>query len=297
MKLKMYLALLAMGMLSLQSCSDDDDGLPGSKVPEAVRTAFENSFPNTAHLSWETKSVLQGQYYKAEFNNKSDNGYKTEAWYTADGSWYMTETEMPYNAIPQAIRTAFESSEYASWKKDNEVERIERAGTREELIYILEVESSKDVDMDLHYSADGVLIKAVNDDGNGDGNNESLLPDVPADMMAAVKEFVRKNYPEARIIEVERENGRIEVDIIHEKQNKEIVFSTGYEWISTSWDVQALPVKVTDAIAASQYSGYRVDDAEYVETPAGSYYLIELEQGDKEVKVKINEEGEFIEYS
>ena len=175
MKLKMYLALLAMGMLSLQSCNDDDDDLPNSKVPEAVRNAFDSSFSNTANLSWETKTVSQGQYYKAEFNNKSDNGYKTEAWYTADGSWYMTETEMPYSDIPQTIKTSFESSEYASWKRDNEVERIERAGTEKEIIYIIEVESAQDVDMDLHYSADGILIKAVNDDGDGD--NESLLPD------------------------------------------------------------------------------------------------------------------------
>ena len=117
MKLKMYLALLVMGMLSLQSCSDDDDDLPSSKVPEAVRTAFDSSFSNTANLSWETKTVSQEQYYKAEFNNKSDNGYKTEAWYKADGSWHMTETEMPYSAIPQAVRTSFESSEYATWQK------------------------------------------------------------------------------------------------------------------------------------------------------------------------------------
>ena len=79
MKLKMYLALLAMGMLSLQGCNDDDDDLPNSKVPEAVRNAFDSSFSNTANLSWETKTVSQGQYYKAEFNNMSDNGYKTEA--------------------------------------------------------------------------------------------------------------------------------------------------------------------------------------------------------------------------
>ena len=59
MKLKMYLALLVMGMLSLQSCSDDDDDLPSSKVPEAVRTAFDSSFSNTANLSWETKTVSQ----------------------------------------------------------------------------------------------------------------------------------------------------------------------------------------------------------------------------------------------
>ena len=176
MKLKMYFALLAMGMIGLQSCSnDDDDDLPSSQVPEAIRNAFDSSFSNTANLSWETKTVSKGQYYKAEFNNKSDNGYKTEAWYTADGTWYMTETEMPYNAILQAVKTSFESSEYTSWKRDNEVDRIERNAVKE-IIYIIEVESPQDVDMDLHYSADGILVKAVNDDGDGD--NESLLPEI-----------------------------------------------------------------------------------------------------------------------
>jgi len=204
----------------------------------------------------------------------------------------MTETEMPYSAIPQAVRTSFESSEYATWQKDNEVERIERAGTEKEVIYIIEVESAQDIDMDLHYSADGILIKAVNDDGNG--NNESLLPDAPSNMVTAVTELIQKNYPNARIIEIEQEKGMIEVDIIHENQSKEVLLSTNYEWISTSWDVYVLPVKVTDAIKASQYSGYVVDDAEYFETPAGNYYWIELEQGEKEVKVKINEDGQFI---
>ena len=87
----------------------------------------------------------------------------------------MTETEMPYNAIPQAVKTSFESSEYAFWKRDNEVDRIERNAVKE-IIYIIEVESPQDVDMDLHYSADGILVKAVNDDGDGD--NESLLPEI-----------------------------------------------------------------------------------------------------------------------
>lgn len=172
------------------------------------------------------------------------------------------------------------------------MERIERAGTEKEVIYIIEVESAQDIDMDLHYSADGILIKAVNDDGND--NNESLLPDAPSNMVTAVTEFIQKNYPNARIIEIEQEKGMIEVDIIHENQSKEVLFSTNYEWISTSWEVYALPIKVTDAINASQYSGYVVDDAEYFETPTGNYYWIELEQGEKEVKVKINEDGQFI---
>ena len=113
-------------------------------------------------------------------------------------------------------------------------------------------------------------------------------------MVTAVTELIQLNYPNARIIEIEQEKGMIEVDIIHENQSKEVLLSTNYEWISTSWDVYVLPVKVTDAIKASQYSGYVVDDAEYFETPAGNYYWIELEQGEKEVKVKINEDGQFI---
>lgn len=292
MKLKMYFALLAMGMIGLQSCSnDDDDDLPSSQVPEAIRNAFDSSFSNTANLSWETKTVSKGQYYKAEFNNKSDNGYKTEAWYTADGTWYMTETEMPYNAIPQAVKTSFESSEYASWKRDNEVDRIERNAVKE-IIYIIEVESPQDVDMDLHYSADGILVKAVNDDGDGD--NESLLPDAPSEMVTAATEFIQKNYPNARIIEIETEHGVIEIDIIHDNRSKEVLLGTTYEWISTSWDVYTLPAKVREAINASQYNGYVVDDAEYFETPAGNYYLVELEQGKNEVKIKITEEGEIV---
>lgn len=292
MKLKMYFALLAMGMIGLQSCSnDDDDDLPSSQVPEAIRNAFDSSFSNTANLSWETKTVSKGQYYKAEFNNKSDNGYKTEAWYTADGTWYMTETEMPYNAIPQAVKTSFESSEYASWKRDNEVDRIERNAVKE-IIYIIEVESPQDVDMDLHYSADGILVKAVNDDGDGD--NESLLPDAPSEMVTTATEFIQKNYPNARIIEIEAEHGVIEIDIIHDNRSKEVLLGTTYEWISTSWDVYTLPAKVTEAINASQYNGYVVDDAEYFETPDGNYYLVELEQGKNEVKIKITEDGEIV---
>lgn len=36
------------------------------------------------------------------------------------------------------------------------------------------------------------------------------------------------------------------------------------------------------------------DDADFVETPGGEYYLVELEKGELEVKVKVNAEGEFI---
>ena len=53
---------------------------------------------------------------------------------------------------------------------------------------------------------------------------------------------------------------------------------------------------MTHAIASSEkYAGYQIDDADFVETPdEGEYYLVELEKGELEVKVKVNAEGEFI---
>ena len=89
-----------------------------------------------------------------------------------------------------------------------------------------------------------------------------------------------------------------EVDIIDGNISKEIVFNSSNEWISTSWDVRRneLPETVTRAIASSEkYAGYQIDDADFVETPdEGEYYLVELEKGELEVKVKVNAEGEFI---
>ena len=76
MKLKMYLALLAMGMLSLQSCNDDDDDLPNSKVPEAVRNAFDSSFSNTANLSWETKLSHKDNTTKRNSTTRATTGIK-----------------------------------------------------------------------------------------------------------------------------------------------------------------------------------------------------------------------------
>lgn len=293
MKLKMYFALLALGAIGLTACDNDDDDIDLSKVPADVRNTFDATYNNTANLKWEKEKVAQQSYYKAEFTNRSDNSYKTSAWYTAEGKWQMTETEMPYHAIPEEIRTDFESSAYATWKKDNEVDKIERPDA--ETVYIIEVESDRDEDVDLYYSADGILIKAISDRTPDGAGNGSLLPDAPSATVAAATAFVKEKYPAARIIEIEVEHGRTEVDIIHENIGKEVLLSSTNEWISTSWDVfpTQLPQEVTQTLT-SQYPDYVIDDAEYFDTPTGTFYLIELEQGKAEIKVKIDMNGQII---
>ncbi len=159
-----------------------------------------------------------------------------------------------------------------------------------EKVYVIEVESGKQ-EFDLYYSEEGILVKSVADTDN---DSENYLP---AEIPAAIETFIKKQYPNARLVEIEVEHGMTEVDIIDGNISKEIVFNSSNEWISTSWDVRRneLPETVTRAIASSEkYAGYQIDDADFVETPGGEYYLVELEKGELEVKVKVNAEGEFI---
>ena len=69
----------------------------------------------------------------------------------------LTETDLPYNALPQTVKNSFEASLYAKWKIDD-VDMLERpdAGT----IYVLDVENGEQ-DADLHYTEGGILIKEV----------------------------------------------------------------------------------------------------------------------------------------
>ena len=128
MKLKIYTLLLALSVTwSLQSCDNDDDG--SIAVPAELQSAFSSKFPNAANVKWETKSG----YYVADFYD----GYEASAWFTQDGKWQMTETDIPYNALPQAVKTSFESSEYASWKRDD-IDKLERTGV--ETVFVIEVE-------------------------------------------------------------------------------------------------------------------------------------------------------------
>ena len=111
-----------------------------------------------------------------------------------------------------------------------------------------------------------------------------------------IAELIEQKYPGARIVDIERENGMVEAEIIDGNRKKDVYFSTANEWVKTEWKIRAseLPAAVTTAIANSQYASYRIDDADYVQTPAAEYYLIELEKGNSEVKLRITETGTIL---
>ena len=259
MKLNIYTLLLALCVTwSLQSCDNDDDN--SIAVPTELQNAFSSKYPNAANVKWETKSG----YYVADFYD----GYEASAWFTQDGKWQMTETDIPYSALPQAVKTSFEKSEYASWKQDD-VDKLERTGV--ETIFVIEIENQNQ-EIDLYYSADGTLIKSIVDT---DDDNTGHLP---VQLTEAMRNFINEKYPNAKIMEIDVEDDRndwdfgyTEVDIIHNGISKDVLFDQTGDWHSTSWEVRQneLPEAVKNTIN-NQYGEYRFDEAKRIEKADGT---------------------------
>lgn len=284
MKLKIFTLLLVLGAAwSLYSCDNNDD--ESITVPVELQNAFSSKYPNAANVKWESKSG----YYVADFYD----GYEVSAWFTQDGKWKMTETDIPYDALPQAVKTSFEASEYKSWKIDD-VDKLEREGF--ETVYVIEVENQNQ-EMDLYYSVNGELIKSVVDTDN---DKDEYLPVQLTDVM---KNVINERYPNAKIMEVDVENDRndwdygyTEVDIIHNGISKDVLFDQSGNWYSTSWEVRKneLPDTVNNTID-NQYGEYLFDDAKYIEKADDTvYYRIELERGENELIVNIDINGNVI---
>ena len=188
--------------VAMVSCDKDDDAV---QVPAQVETAFYAMYPNATDVRWSGRSG----YVVADFR---ESGVANSAWFDRSGGWHMTDTDIPYQALPEAVKSSFEASEYATWRIE-EVEKVTRAQI--ETLYVIEVEQ-REAEMELVYSEDGVLLNAVADDG--DNYNDDLLPQqLPAEVTA----FIEQRYPGARILEAERERGVLEVDIIDGRTARE----------------------------------------------------------------------------
>lgn len=285
MKRKIFTFLLALGAAwSLYSCDNNDDD--SIAVPAELQSTFSAKYPNAANVKWESKSG----YYVADFYD----GYEASAWFTQDGKWQMTETDIPYTALPQAVKTSFETSEYALWEKDD-VDKLEREGF--ETVYVIEVEKQNQ-EMDLYYSEDGVLVKSVVD--TDDDRDEQYLPSQNAKLTKEMNDFLNTKYSGFKLVEIDVENdgkyaGYTEVGITHENIGKEVLFNKSSEWVLTSWEVRfkTLPEPVKNAINTTYPGQVDDDDAEYVEEATGvTYYLIDIENS--KIDVKVSADGQIL---
>lgn len=273
MKTNLFLSSMLAGAFCLFSACDDDDK-SGYLPDDGTIKALSDKYPDARNVSWETK----GDYAVADFITGSQ---EAEAWFDAQGNWMMTETDIPYEALPAPVKTAFQQK-YKGWKVDD-VDKLERsdAGT----VYVIEAEQGE-TDVDLYYTAEGQLIKEVMDDDNAGTHEPFQIPE-------AIKSKIAELYPDAVILEYDVDKQTIEVDILHNQAAKEVVFDATYNWLYTEWDtpLSAVPEAVQTALKNSSYGTYHIDDIDVIEKADGLFYVFELEKGNEEVTVTYTAEG------
>lgn len=293
-KYTFFVSALAVSTCLATGCSDDEDGRPPvtNPVSAEVQASFAEQFPGARDVEWE----VRGTYAVADFSyadSLSGGWVSSTAWYNqTDGTWLMSEYDLRFERLPEAVKTAFQQSEYAGWHVDD-VDLIRRDGVT--LLYVVEVEQGGQ-EMDLYYAEDGVLVKALADtDGRHDYSD--LIPATPT---GSVQEFIQSRYPGARIVEIDADDGLTEVELIDaDHVLREAVFNRSGEWLYTQTEVRRadLPATVTDAWNASEYAaanGYRLDDIDYYETASdGNYYRLELESRYGDVKLKVTPDGDL----
>ena len=152
-----------------------------------------------------------------------------------------------------------------------------------------EIEHEKEgLDTDLYYVGNGNLIKTVNEVSKE--KRSSYMP-----VASDIQIWIKQKYPDATIIVMDNEKGKLVVDILDGGKAKELIFQ-GNDWLSTSWEVSKaeVPSVVMETFRHSNFGKYRIDDIHFYETPNNSYYYFDLEQGNSEVHLSIDPTGNIL---
>lgn len=110
-----------------------------------------------------------------------------------------------------------------------------------------------------------------------------------------IKEAVAELYPQARIVEMDNDYKTIEVDIIDNEIRRDVYFNLSLNWLRTETDIRHadLPIEAANKIA-TKYTSWFIDSVKTVDTPQGSYYLVELDRGERDKKIKIDASGNIL---
>ena len=281
----LFFLMMTLVTFGLTSCGDDDDNNGGGienleAMPTNIQKAFKNKYPNAKADSW----VKKDSYYIVNFTQTRALSIQGSAWFTADAVWKMTECDDDdINNLPSAVINTFKATEFADWKIDD-IDIVERAHMQ--TIYVIEVERDKE-EYELYFLEDGSLIKIVIDDDDDD----EYLPEIPFSIL----EFLENNFKGFVLLDAEFDDGEYEIEFKLGHIEYEVKFDINFNWLSTECEIEYedLPQIIRDCIE-QHYPGWEVDEIEVKITSDGMIFEIELENGDDEIEIKINEFGEII---
>lgn len=302
-KIKFLTMALFGGMLGWTSCSNESGNSGGtSSIPETVYQAFDAKYPNARQVSWKTKGAyaVATFYWDPANADAVSNTSKSSAWFTLTGAeWGMSAYEIPFSLLPDTVQKAFLASPYAAWEYDREADVLCRPNA--DTLYVIEAEQqvgTTETSVDLYYTANAILVKEIID-ADIDEDYSGMLPQKPA---SSVTDWIFERYPDARLIDVELEDGGTEVEFVANGNKMESFFTAASAWVYTKTDFSRkdftkVPPIVLAALKRSEHyvSLEYVDDLSYYETAAsGNYYCFELETRYDDVDVYITEAGEIV---
>lgn len=150
------LAVMFIAALAFSACSDDDDK-GRMTVPENISQALKEKYAAATHIEWKQK----GAYYVADCRM---DGREMDVWFNVQAEWQLTETDILWTGLPGTVQTAFNSSEYATWERED-IDLLE--SPLQPLQYVIEVEKGK-IEYQLFYSAEGNLMQTRDVTGKDD---------------------------------------------------------------------------------------------------------------------------------
>lgn len=108
-----------------------------------------------------------------------------------------------------------------------------------------------------------------------------------------------KMYPGARDVEWEPEFGNwvvsFETGTVPNVKEHEAWYDVAGNWLRTETDVREsdLPKVVRDALEASEYASpyLKIDDIDFVETPDGEFYQVDVEVAGVEISLDVTTDG------
>ncbi len=293
------LLLIFAAVTMFAACNDDDKmfygpngpaSTPQAALPQQANGYMEATYPDARIVDVDFENGV----VEVEIN---DNGTRRDVYFTADGEWLRTTTDVKYQNLPQEILDAIAASEYAAWRADDadwvespegewyEVELEERGTEREVIIRI---------------AADGTIL-GVTEKGNGINDTDIRPQDIPQEVMAVIE---ASEYASWRIEDAERvtspEGTLYDIDLEEPGTEREVnmLISADGVLLRTTIEVlpQEIPQEVLAAIEATEYAAWHIDEAKLVQSAEGSLYIIELDDpaSEREVYLKIAADGTIL---
>lgn len=105
MKRNTILMTLLVSTLALAGCNkDEDNGSREPAVSKQAQAALTEKYPNATNVRWTAKDKYVVASFSLPESRAAEAGIDLAAWFDNGGAWYMTETDIPFTALPEAVQ-------------------------------------------------------------------------------------------------------------------------------------------------------------------------------------------------